>query len=81
MAYTIKALGRTFIVSPHTDNRMLVRAITEVMLIEVLEDGSIEDQPHGRTKYEKEIEGRIIGVIVNEANNTIVTVIDYSDQD
>ena len=71
--------------SPHAANRMLMRGITEEMVIETLENGTVNSEAHGPDKYEHQLFVEdwsvyvIVQVVVNEEKLLIVTVIDDTE--
>ncbi|MDX1993610.1 MAG: DUF4258 domain-containing protein [bacterium] len=85
MAFTIVANNKTYTIIDHAALRMLERDITEQMVIDVLENGMLTTQPHGRDVYEAEIvhpdlgETLVVQVVIDEAKRIILTVIDITE--
>jgi hypothetical protein len=87
MAFIIRANNKDYTVSDHAARRMMQRYISETMMIETLENGTMTEQPHGADLYEHQIYDEtleamvIVRVVVNEEARTIVSVIDSTEQD
>jgi len=86
MVFILRANQRNYVVSEHAAKRMIERFISEELIVAVLEYGTVIDQPHGRVLYEHSVDDEIIegviiiGVVVDETTNTIVTVIDNTEE-
>ncbi|MCL4249081.1 MAG: DUF4258 domain-containing protein [Anaerolineae bacterium] len=85
MAYILRANNKDYTVSYHALQRMIERSIPEEMIIAALENGSLIEQPHGNDRYEYQLYDEdledivIVQVIVDEASQTIVTVMDVTE--
>ncbi len=84
MAFTIRANHKTYAVTVHAARRMNKWDINEQEIVDTMESGSFTEQPHGNDLYEKEFASttaalKVVQVIVDEENRTIVSVIDVSD--
>lgn len=85
--FIIHANNKDYMVSDHAAKRMRERFISEELIIETLENGTVFTQAHGIDLYEHEIydiylEAMIIvRVAVDEENRVIVSVIDDTDLD
>lgn len=87
MAFIIRANNKDYLVSDHAAQRMLQRFITEEMIVETLENGTLIEQSQGTDLYEHQIYDDILEsviivlVIVDEIAQIIVTVIDDTGYD
>lgn len=85
MAFIIQANNKAYTVTDHAALRMLQRYISEALVVQTLEKGSIMEQPHGTDLYEYETFDEtleaviVIQVVVNEDEKTIVSVIDNTE--
>jgi len=86
LAFIILANQKNYTVTDHAALRMMQRGISEQMIINVLEHGSVTTQPHENDLYEHQIyveewgEMLIIQVVVDEDNREIRTVIDDTSE-
>jgi hypothetical protein len=84
MTFIIRANNKDYIVSSHAAERMMQRFITEEMVIQTLENGTLTQQARGTDLYEHQIfdetleEYVIVRVAVDEEAHLIVTVIDHT---
>jgi hypothetical protein len=78
--YNIVANNKTYEITDHAAERMMIRELSQAMIIETLEVGDLIHQRNGRDRYELQFDAGekfiIIQVIVDEPNRCIVTVID-----
>jgi hypothetical protein len=81
MSFTLIANNTEYFVTEHTAERMMMRNISEEMLIEVLEKGEMIDQPPNKIIFERDFfleetfETIIVRAVVLEEENLILTVL------
>jgi hypothetical protein len=82
MAYTLTVNRIEYLVSDHAAERMMLREITDEMIIMTIENGDMIEQKNGRYRFEYDIEsGRIIIVVadLDLLPREIVTVFDAAE--
>lgn len=71
----IEADGKFYQIVGHAEAKMMLANISEVDVIEVIEEGDLEYTDQGDELYLKEVDGRNIGVVIADEERIITVMI------